>query len=812
MRIGRSNRVQGELARARSGSRAFPKFPLRGILAPLDANISHLRDPVLAAACLALIMSVAMAEQPKLPTTDTEASESQDGRTVGAPDDSAVEDPEESGTPEARPQTIVEERVQVVGSKNRARDSTGSEAFIGEEELARHAHTDVQRILRRVPGIYLQDEEGYGLRPNIGLRGTGVERSQKVTLMEDGVLIAPAPYAAPSAYYFPTAGRMESIEVSKGPASIRQGPYTTGGVLNMVSRGIPTGFSGFGELASGDDGSRRGRLGAGDSSERFGWLVETFRQETDGFKRLDTGGDTGFDLEDYGARLRFNSAEGARKYQSLEFKLGITDQEGDEPYLGLTQDDFDRDPYRRYSASSMDAITTEHEQARLRHFIVPDPDVDVTTTVYHNDFFRNWHKLQSVAGAGIGNILAAPDAPAFEGLIEVIRGEVDSVPGDLKIRNNRRDYYSRGVESHVGLRLEAGSTRHEIEIGVRYHEDEEDRFQEEDEFQMVGGSMQLTALGAPGSQSNRVTRADALAVFVRDSIEAGNWRVEPGFRFESVDFTRLDYGKTDPGRTGANLSVQKNGVDEVIPGVGVTYDATERVSVFGGVHKGFAPPGPGQDGFTDAEESYNYELGVRVNGAWHFQAVGFYNDYDNLLGRDTLSGSGGGTGEQFNGGQVEVRGLELSFDHDLAGGEDNANSVPVQFAYTYTHGEFRNSFETSFADWAPEVLVGDELPYLPEHQLFAEIGWRNTRWGTFLSGSYVDEMRTNAGQGAIPEAESIEDHLVFDLSGEYRFLRHYRAFIQVRNLSDEVYVAARRPAGLRPGLPRTFLTGFGVQF
>jgi Fe(3+) dicitrate transport protein len=624
------------------------------------------------------------------------------------------------------------------------------------------------------------------------------------------VLIAPAPYAAPSAYYFPTAGRMQSIEISKGPASIRQGPYTTGGVLNLISREIPNTLTGEGEIAFGDDGHVRGKLALGDSTERFGWSIETFQQQTNGFKRLDGGGDTGFDLEDYVARFRVNSAEGAPRYQSLEFKLGKTDQEGDETYLGLTREDFELDPFRRYAASSKDSLVTDHDQAVIRHFIVPRPNVDVTTTIYYNGFFRNWHKLQSVAEVNIGDILANPNA--HDGLIEIIRGETDSAPGDLNLRNNRRDYFSRGVQTALGLRLAAGGVHHEIEIGVRYHQDEEDRYQEEDEYQMIGGSLVLNAPGAPGCQSNRITRAEALAIYVRDSIEFGKWTVAPGVRFESAEFTRRDYGETDPGRTGANLSAQSNDVHEFIPGVGLTYDVSEAFGLFGGAHKGFAPPGPGTNGFTDPEESINYEFGARFDRGGHFQAVAFYNDYDNLLGRDTLSGGGDGTGEQFNGGSVEVLGLELSFDRDLAGGRARDYSVPLQIAYTYTRGEFRSSFETAFADWAPAVMRGDELPYLPEQQLFTEIGWRDARWGAFVAASFVADMRTRAGQGTIPEEDLIEEHLVFDASGEYRFRQRYKAFVQLRNVTDEIYVAARRPAGLRPGLPRTFLAGFGVSF
>ena len=112
---------------------------------------------------------------------------------------------------------------------------SGSEVLLREQEIKRFDQVDGNQLLQTLPGVYTQQEDGWGLRLNVGLRGTGVLRSSRVTLMEDGVLTSPAPYSSPSAYYTPAMWKYQNIEILKGSAQLITGPQTTGGAINMVT-------------------------------------------------------------------------------------------------------------------------------------------------------------------------------------------------------------------------------------------------------------------------------------------------------------------------------------------------------------------------------------------------------------------------------------------------------------------------------------------------------------------------------------------------------------------------------------------------
>ncbi|HHM20524.1 MAG TPA: TonB-dependent receptor [Bacteroidetes bacterium] len=708
---------------------------------------------------------------------------------------------------------VVVEGVSLTGGLAGLKDIPGSAHYLSPLDLEKFSYTDINRTLRAVPGVNLQEEDGFGLRPNIGLRGTGSERSSKITVMEDGVLAAPAPYAAPAAYYFPAIGRMQAVEVLKGSSQIRFGPYTTGGAINLISTAIPDRFSGRMHLLGGSYANRNLHTYAGNSHRNFAYLAEAFQYQSGGFKKLDNDAPTGFDKKDYLAKIRINTGPKASLYQSLTFKIGQSKEVSDETYLGLTESDFKATPYRRYAASQKDQMNTSHEQFALRHVIEFSKNIALTTTLYRNNFHRNWYKLDKVVTADgekvkIAKVLDNPvgQAEAYG----ILTGQTSTRDDALRVKANNRTYFSEGIQTALGWHFHTGSIRHQPDLGIRLHRDEIDRFQWVDAYAMDNGTMKLTSAGTPGTESNRVERGKALAAYLQYKLKTGKWTFVPGLRHENILLERMDYGKNDPARLGTDLATRSNQVAVWIPGIGLDYRPNAFVSFFGGVHKGFSPPGSKEE--TAPEQSTNYELGARYRkGALSGQAVLFFNDYDNLLGADLASSGGSGSGDLFNGGEVKVKGLEWQLSYDLLPASGAGWSMPFTVVYTYTDARFQNSFDSDFEGWG-KVEKGDELPYLPNHQLTLLLNLNNQHFHFNISGRYQDAMRTRAGQGALPDNEKTDAHFILDANAGYTIHKNVVLFASLTNATDKVYVVARRPAGLRPGMPRAFVGGLKVRF
>ncbi len=710
------------------------------------------------------------------------------------------------------------EEVTILGSQEAARKIPGSAHFIGEEQLRQFAYSDVQRIVREVPGVSLQIEDGYGLRPNIGIRGVATERSGRITLLEDNVLIAPAPYSAPSAYYFPTMGRIAAVEVVKGPAAITQGPYTIGGALNMVSTPIPMETEGNLLTEVGEDSTYRVHAKYGGRSDSgFGFLLEAHQWQSDGFQTIDrSSNNTGLDVSDFTAKLSY-APNGSP--HAVELKLQLANQDSNQSYLGLTDADFAGDAMRRYGLSELDNIETEHEQVILRYSYDVSANFSLSATAYNNTHYRNWFKTEGIDLQGSAseadysrtswanvinavNAGTAIDGVSAEQLQGILDGSVDTPAGSVQLRSNNRDYFSRGIQFGGSWDGDFGGAMHSLRFGLRLHEDEEDRFQRNDAYSQTNGKIALDYLGSAGGAGNRVQSAQALAFYVHDEISVGNWTLSPGLRYEDIDQDRVRY----TGGAARNFrDSRKNSTQVWLPGLGVSYQLTANWNLLGGAHKGFTAPtnSPG----VDEEVAINYELGARFqDGSLSAEVIGFLSDYDNLLGQCTASsGSDCVIGDAFNGDAATVAGLEALLSADLS--PNSAYRLPLTLSYTRIDGEFDTAIADT--DFFGTVEAGDPLPYLPENQLRVALGVEAGRWATYLSANYVDDVCVRA---SCEESERTDDSLTIDISASYQLSAALNLFARAENLTNTHDIMGRQPYGARPNKERTLSAGLRFDF
>ena len=693
------------------------------------------------------------------------------------------------------------EEVTIIGSPADAQELPGSAYVVSETELQKFEYTDINRMVRQVPGVYLQEEDGFGLRPNIGIRGTGSERSDKITLLEDGVLIAPAPYSAPSAYYFPTAGRMSSVEVLKGANILHQGPSTVGGIVNLISTRIPNGSVGEINLEAGEYGSNRVSAHYGSSGENWGWLVETHQQESDGFKDIDNSSkDSGFEIEDYVIKARINSDNDAAVYQQLDFKYQYSEETSDETYVGLTDADFNADENRRYALTELDEMKTRHSGANLRYMVKFNDNLSLTTTAYYNRFKRDWFKVDKVDGGSFDSLIGSANSGDLAAQ-SILEGMTDA---SVDIKHNNREYLSKGLQFVANWTI----SQHQLEAGVRYHEDDVDRFQPTEVFNQTNGKLVFSGINSPSSSNNRVESAEAVALHLMDV-----WQISDalaltlGLRHENIETQQKRYA--DVQRSASSITAS-NDVEETLWSFGATYDLNDQWQLLAGAHSGFAPASADSNENVDPEKSTNYEAGTRYQGErLSASAIAFYSDYESTVLNCTAAfPCGAQTSGSQSLGKSEIKGLELMLNTTLY--TSTSFSVPLMVSYTYTDAEITD------ADDNGSLQDGDVLRYVPENVLNAQLGLEfNSGWSTYLNASYTDEMCHNNScdrAGVDDNLLKTDELLVFDLVTQYPLNNVTNLYLKIDNLLDDQDIVARSPGGARPNKPRTAIIGVKFSF
>lgn len=697
--------------------------------------------------------------------------------------------------------------VVVIGTREQARLATGSAYVIRSEELRQFEFTNVHSILRSVPGVYLREEDGLGTFPRIGIRASSSGRSDRISILEDGIPAAMAPYANTSAYYFPAVGRMSSVEVLKGPEILRYGPQTTSGAINLLSTPIPESPTGFVNVELGAWDTRKVHTWAGGTFGQFGFLVEAYPHRTDGFQRIDRSTRTaGNDIADYLLKLRWKSDAAASVQQQLDLKLLHGTEYADVSYLGLTDADFRRNPDRRYGLSELERMNRGRKSASLQYRIGFAPGITLVTTGYYTDTHRDYTRLNQINGVGIGGSGVTSQINNGGANAALLQGILDGTANTthangVRYGNNYQNFIAKGVQLEARTAFTTGTVAHELVGGIRRHEDESRNTATETNliYDQVNGS--LVFRGAATATPNE-GYAKATAFWLADRIRIGDLALLPLLRHERIS-SRADVAVPTSAR---------NRLEKTTLGLGVNYEIGPQWTVLAGVHQGFAPPGSGAIEGSRGEESTNFEGGFRFRrAAYGLDLIGFYSDYDNAL-RNCLVANpcadGAILGVQQDGAK-QVYGVELGFSGNLV--DRNEWRLPVRLAYTYTEGKY-----TRGADVANGVQQGDVLDYTPKHigRLVAGVE-HSAGLALNLGLNYAGSTctTTTCERPGVDSRFLVTESLVtLDLSASYALTSSIDLYARGENLLDERRISHRGSDGARGNPGRYFGTGLRVHF
>ncbi len=672
---------------------------------------------------------------------------------------------------------------------------SGSEVLLRQQDLHKFDQVDGNQILQSQPGVYTQQEDGWGLRLNVGLRGTGVLRSSRITLMEDGVLAAPAPYSSPSAYYTPPFWKYQNIEILKGSAQLLAGPQTTGGAINLLTPVLDEKNDLKTQLAFGNFGQMRiGAQGEWKIAPRTSIGLGLNQSSAQGFKEILSKTAGGYRLRD--GYLKIGQHLDEEDIHHLEFLLGYTGELSNQTYLGTTFTDAINDPYKMYLGASRDTMDMSRWLTRLSYTYNIKPGW-FRVDVYQQKVNRNWYKLDKVdagfGAKGISNILLDPNLYANE--INALNGN-NRDTAMASIKANNRAYLMRGVQARGQYTHNLLGQKVTHEAGLRLHFDSEDRFQWSDKYLMLNSEISLFSLGEKGAAGNRIDEASARSAYYRTTWALGNWTLQGGVRLEHIIAQRIDFGNNDAERSAINIKTQRNEVVGLLPGLSINKNLGRWWTAFGGLHKGFSPAGS-KEGVLP-EESLNTELGIK-HRYFPVQLTIFNSDYSRLLGSDAAASGGTGEGSLYNGGSAVARGAEIR----LGTGDKHWKT---EISATYTDAFFTENFSSTFEEWG-NIQYGDALPYIPKLQGMFQFSYNwekvTVNWQTVYGG----ERKSLAS--------SIDWDLpsswVHNIGAQYALPKGFQLSGSIQNVFNSQHLIAVRPAGFRTYAPRMILIKLGWE-
>lgn len=594
-------------------------------------------------------------------------------------------------------------------------------------------------------------------------------------MLEDGMPILLGPYGDPTMHYAPPSDAIELLEVIKGSGQVMNGPQTTGGVLNFVTRRPPTAGS-VTEVALGGGGAgfRNSHLHAGTGGGGYGISFDHVYRESEGLRREQQ-------LRAHSGTLKGLLPVGGT---SLLLKASVWDESSRTAETGLTEAEFREDPYglpfsahgrfnvRRYSAQALHDAAIGEGRFRLR------------TNAYVSHADRASWRQSGESEERLGD--------------DDYEDDFNCLPGALTYeecgnQGRPRTYFLAAVEPRISAEFTGERAAAELDLGLRFYMEDVTR------RQYIGNAPDARENDATLTRDNDIdTRV--VAAFGQTRLSVGALTLSPAIRVERVSQTVYNR------YPGSEAAVDQS-YTQLLPGIGATFSATEYSTVFAGLHRGFAPPRPAdiyspQPGesivLVDPETSWNWEAGARLMpvAGLSAEATVFRMEFGN-----EIIEAPAGSGQRFiNGGRTVHQGAEVAGSVSLGTLVQAEDDVRLRAAYTWLP-------TARFGDDDGRDFAGNRLPYAPRSMASASATYAHRSGITagaaveYTSSQFSDEENsvetTPDGQsGVLPAYTVVNAFATWELP-----VTGFQLRLSVRNLLDRVYITQRNE-GIHTGVRR----------
>jgi Fe(3+) dicitrate transport protein len=704
----------------------------------------------------------------------------------------------------------------------------GSFSVVNSKELIEKQPFSVKEALNAVPGVnFVTAEDPMSFALNIGIRGLDPRRTSRTLLMEDGVPLHLAPYGDPSAHYSTPLDRVDRIEVVKGSGQILYGPQTVGGMINFVTKPVPrNGFAGSASAIFGNNDFNSQSVNLGFGNERGGVMIDAIKKQGDGVRKNHK-----FDIQEYTLKGEVDLTD----RHSLMTKLGYYKEDSNVSETGLGSLDYAQDKFQAPTGAN-DRFQHERKSIQLKHVFKIDEAMKLSTNAYYIDSWRSSFRQTDTAG---GWDDGAPGAST--GFTAIDRdGGANCVgmttPNACGGRHRPRSYQVWGVEPRLDFSHKLFGLENDTVIGLRYHEEKIKRNQfRSDEPEIINnlGWGMANAGGLSEHRESLVHKVESKAAYVQNTFHVGDWSLTPGLRFEDYKVTQtvLRAGSnpvdSDGGTGGDGLGLSgTKSQSEILPGFGLAWNGISNTTVFGGIHRGFAPARPDRDLTKDGagryqldkttpELSTNYEVGARSKyfKGVSFESTLFHTKFDDIVVK-------GASGTYVNAGAAEMSGLEFAGRVDFG----TIYNTPHNF---YTTASYTNLFTAKFKkdglDSDDGVTAGQRLAYAPKQLISLNFGYQHpVGFNARIGADHVSEQEPDAytkgtlfapGEASLAGyGGTIPSYTLFNASASFKPVgSKLTYFVSGTNLGDKEYLASRVD-GMFAGRSRQVFGGIKVDF